>query len=269
MANGNPEAGWYKDPSGASGKLRYWDGTQWTQDICDQQPSQQVIPTQAYPINPAPSQAQANSSVVFVPVQSPNPNVQTVNSTNGSGGLAITGFILGLLCIVGCWIPIFNNFVFIVALLGIILALIAIATAKRKNYGRGLAIAGLILSILSVVLVLATQAFYSQVATEFSNNLEESLNTTLGSAQYDQVGDITGESSGYGTITITGSLKNTSGKDFSYASVTFSLYDANEAKLGTASDYINGWKSGETWKFSATGFGDEVAHFSIDKVTAW
>jgi TM2 domain-containing membrane protein YozV len=61
MANGNPEAGWYKDPSGASGKLRYWNGTQWTQNTPNQQPPQQVISTQAYPMS---EQARPTSKII-------------------------------------------------------------------------------------------------------------------------------------------------------------------------------------------------------------
>ena len=31
----NPIAGWYPDPSGDPSKLRWWDGTQWTNDFAD------------------------------------------------------------------------------------------------------------------------------------------------------------------------------------------------------------------------------------------
>ena len=32
---GNPQAGWYPDPSGDVTKLRYWDGMQWTNNYTD------------------------------------------------------------------------------------------------------------------------------------------------------------------------------------------------------------------------------------------
>ena len=35
----NPQAGWYPDPSGDTSKIRYWNGTQWTDDYADAQPS--------------------------------------------------------------------------------------------------------------------------------------------------------------------------------------------------------------------------------------
>lgn len=36
----NPVAGWYQDPSGDPTKLRWWDGTQWTDNYADAQPAQ-------------------------------------------------------------------------------------------------------------------------------------------------------------------------------------------------------------------------------------
>lgn len=38
----NPVAGWYQDPSGDPTKLRWWDGTQWTDNYADAQPAQPV-----------------------------------------------------------------------------------------------------------------------------------------------------------------------------------------------------------------------------------
>lgn len=34
----NPVAGWYQDPSGDPTKLRWWDGTQWTDNYADARP---------------------------------------------------------------------------------------------------------------------------------------------------------------------------------------------------------------------------------------
>ena len=35
----NAQPGWYPDPAGDTGKLRYWDGTQWTDHLAEPQPA--------------------------------------------------------------------------------------------------------------------------------------------------------------------------------------------------------------------------------------
>lgn len=45
------QAGWYPDPSGDASKLRYWDGSQWTNDFTD---AQQAAPT-AEAVTPEPA----------------------------------------------------------------------------------------------------------------------------------------------------------------------------------------------------------------------
>ncbi len=54
------------------------------------------------------------------------------------------------------------------------------------------------------------------------------------------------------SVNVTGIAKNTTKKDFSYASVEFSVYDANGNNLGTAIANINNLLAGDTWSFDAT-----------------
>lgn len=51
---------------------------------------------------------------------------------------------------------------------------------------------------------------------------------------------------------IEGVIRNNSGAQLSYASVSFNLYDANGNQIGNTSDIIWDWGSGNTWKFSAS-----------------
>ena len=50
---------------------------------------------------------------------------------------------------------------------------------------------------------------------------------------------------------ITGVAKNTSKKNYSYASVEFSVYDSSGNNLGTALANINNLSSGDSWRFEA------------------
>jgi hypothetical protein len=75
--------------------------------------------------------------------------------------LAIIALIVGVVSLLLCWIPIVNNVVFFLGVLGLILGLWAWSRARKgKSGGRGLALAAWIISLLSIAGVFATQAFY-------------------------------------------------------------------------------------------------------------
>lgn len=79
-------------------------------------------------------------------------------------GLAIAGFVLGLLSVVFCWTFIFD---FLPALVGIGLSIGGlVATGKNKaRTGHGLAIAGLILAIIGLILaIILTIALFTAAA---------------------------------------------------------------------------------------------------------
>ena len=107
------------------------------------------------------------------PIQQPGVVVQQPVQAKGTSGMGIASLVLGILAILTSFLPIINNGSFFLALLGIILAIVGIiATKKGKKSGRGLAIAGLILNILSVVIVLATQSLYSAAIDSAVDELE-------------------------------------------------------------------------------------------------
>lgn len=74
------------------------------------------------------------------------------------------------------------------------------------------------------------------------------------------------------SATITGVAKNTSGKNLSYASVEFSVYDASGNNLGTALANINNLGKGDTWRFEATLLSfpsTRPASFKLVEITAF
>lgn len=66
---------------------------------------------------------------------------------DASGGLAIAGLILGIISVLSCFIPIFGA---VVAIPGIVLSVLGRRSVSRK----GIATAGLVLSIISIVLTI-------------------------------------------------------------------------------------------------------------------
>lgn len=73
-----------------------------------------------------------------------------------------------------------------------------------------------------------------------------------------------------GTTYIEGEIKNNTDKGYSYVQVTFNLYDANGAQLGTAVDNINNLEANGTWKYKAIGLTtDKVATYKFVEITGW
>ena len=97
--------------------------------------------------------------------------------TERKSGLAIAGFVIAVLAILGSWVPIFNNVSFFFAIIALIFGIIGIvAIARGKRVGQGLAVATIILSIATGIIVVATQSFYGKVAEGLGNSVTESVN---------------------------------------------------------------------------------------------
>ena len=91
----------------------------------------------------------------------------------------------------------------------------------------------------------------------------EIVNSTL-SVEYN-------EYLGYSAV-ITGVAKNPTKRKYSYASIQFSLYDANGNNLGTALASINNLGGGETWNFEATLLsfpGAKPVNYKVSEIVTW
>ncbi len=80
-----------------------------------------------------------------VRVRNMEENTQIVEKQ--SNGLGTAGFVLALLSLIFCWVPFLNV---ILCLLGFIFSLIGVC---KKNVKKGLAITGLILSIIAAIAI--------------------------------------------------------------------------------------------------------------------
>ena len=83
----------------------------------------------------------------------------------------------------------------------------------------------------------------------------------------------TGSTDEYGmSYTIEGTIKNNTNKQYSYVQVTFNLYDADGAQIGTAFTNINNLEANGLWKFKALGAlgdGKTVASYKLMEITGW
>jgi len=82
----------------------------------------------------------------------PAPAAPPAGQPAGHGGLAIAGFACGIASAVLVLVPCIGLLAIPVALAGLVLSLIALVTAKKAGRKKGLAVAGLVLSLLVPVL---------------------------------------------------------------------------------------------------------------------
>lgn len=71
---------------------------------------------------------------------------------NNGKGLGIAGMILGILAIILSFIPCFGVWAIVLAVVGVILSAVSLSQAKKANAPKGMAIAGLICSILAIII---------------------------------------------------------------------------------------------------------------------
>lgn len=110
------------------------------------------------------------------PVQAPYqpyPPFQPEPPRKGSG-LAIASMVLGIIALLLSWIPIVNNLAAVLAVVALGLGIPALLRARRGVAGgRGLAITGLVTSVVALVLVVVTQLLFSAVIDEVERSLDE------------------------------------------------------------------------------------------------
>lgn len=91
--------------------------------------------------------------------------------------LPLISIVIGVLALILSWIPFVNNSAAILAIVGFILAIIALVI-NRKNK-KTLSIVGVVISIVAFIIVLATQSYYG-------SQLDKALNTDNSSSEIEK-----------------------------------------------------------------------------------
>lgn len=105
--------------------------------------------------------------------------------TKGAG-LAIASMVVGIIALLLSWIPIINILAAVLAVVGLGLGIPALIRARKGTArGTGMAITGLVTSVLAIVLVIATQLLFVKALDEAGVSLEEAIEEAEGGAAAD------------------------------------------------------------------------------------
>ncbi|MGR8822375.1 DUF4352 domain-containing protein [Leuconostoc citreum] len=206
--------------------------------------------------------------------------------------LGILSIVFGGLGLLLSWIPIINNFAFVLGILALILGIIALVI-NRKNK-KILSIIGTVISIVTIAIVLFTQAAYSHAMNKVSEDIKKSTsNSSDNSSKKDskiyKINDVVkhngveykvnsvdfNEGSGFSKtengekyVVVNVTMTNKGKSDFDYNPLDFSLsIDGNEPNETTvAPDGVDTFNSG-TLKPDATMTGNLVlGKLNVDNV---
>lgn len=109
------------------------------------------------------------------PMNVPYPTRHDMRHTDRpTSGMTIAALVLGIVGIALSWVPIVNNVAVVIAIIGLVLGIVAICKtgSKGRKKGRGLAIAGTVLSVLAIVITLGTQTIYGKAIDKAADDLK-------------------------------------------------------------------------------------------------
>ncbi|MDO4913393.1 MAG: DUF5067 domain-containing protein [Bifidobacteriaceae bacterium] len=99
----------------------------------------------------------------------------STNAQKKTSVSAIIGLVLGIIALILSWVPIINNLAAVFGFIAFIFSIVAVWTTfkSKKKSGGKLAIAALVVSILSFAIVIGTQAMYGKA-------IDDAVNETTG-----------------------------------------------------------------------------------------
>ena len=183
--------------------------------------------------------------------------MKDVQNFNGSGEnksksvLAIVALILAIIALIISWVPILNNFSFIIAILAAIFGVVAVVSVSKshgRKSGKSIAIASIVVAVIAGVVVLASQAAYSSAVDEASKQLQDSADKMTGDATEQllntdidvSLGDFTSSPTTYGTydtkLVVTATNKNSEPKSYS---IKVEAVDADGKRIKDDTAYFN------------------------------
>lgn len=175
-------------------------------------------------------------------------------------GIAIAGLVLGIIALLTSLLPIINNVSFFMALVGAVLAIAGLVSCLRgKRAGKGLAIAAIVVNIVSVAAVLGSQSMYSAAIDDAVNGPKAVQSSKDDASEDDDSSDDEPTSSADEKLAVGASVELSNGMTVSVDEVTPGLtnYDGT-AMTGVRVTYTN--NSDEKLSFNSYDWKGESAN---------
>lgn len=169
-------------------------------------------------------------------------------------GFATASLVLGIIGLCTSFIPIVNNVSFILVLIAIVFAIVSLA----KRASKGMAIAGIIISVITMILVVNSQQFFADSIDTAVNEMNDSIDTMSG-ANTDEVlknnvdveiGDFSVDTDSYGmtetVLPVTVENKSSETKSFD---IQIEALDSDGSRIDTDYIYANNLSAGQSQDF--------------------
>jgi hypothetical protein len=202
-------------------------------------------------------------------------------NTKRTSGLAIAGLVIAILAILGSALPIINNVSFVFAIVSLVFGIVGLVSIKKgKRVGQGIAIATIILSAVTMIVVFATQAIYGKVADNISTSvnesvdnfngtnteklLKENVDVTLGAFVFDPGAEAAFSYDDTFELPVT--IKNKSSEKASYT-VKVEAVDASGTRLADDTIYVSDLNPGQSVSEKAFKFVEEGKREAVKSAT--
>lgn len=153
--------------------------------------------------------------------------------------LGILAIIFGALALLGSWMPIINNFSFILAILALIFGLIGFVINRKRP--KTLAIIGTVLAIVSMVIVLVAQSMYARVLNDAAKNVEDtvsSVSSSIESSQKEEDDKFNWTKEQFDAL-VTGDIANRGAGGSKYDDIVKEHGEPSDTNTSSVNDYEN------------------------------
>lgn len=133
------------------------------------------------------------------PIAPPGPPAPAGPPAVRGNWMAVTALVIGLVSLLLAFLPIINNFAFVLAIAGLGFGIAGwVAARGGRRRGKGMSIASVVLAVLAIAGVLVSQAIYANAMDELSKELStkdyvpgaDGSGSKAGGAGYDATKDV-------------------------------------------------------------------------------